>query len=372
MKFLRLALVSVCALTSFIGCDQAPPETVKTYRPVQYTTVQLSGGEFKQTFSGTIEAGLDADLSFRVNGSIVKRPIKLGQKVDAQALLMELDNTTYKVAVQQAQANLQQAVANARNQKANYERVIDLYENNNASKSDLDAARAGTESASAAVAVAEKQLEAANLQLSYTRLVSPQPCSIAAVLADTNETVQAGQPVVRVNCGDCPKVAVSVPEQFIQSIKTGQAVQVAVNTTGLKRFEAQVSEVGVAAATGGTFKVEALLQGQCPDLPTGMSANVTFDLANRFPELGKQQIFIPYLSVGQDQKGHFVFVLVPTEGEIFRAERRSVTIGKEALNGLQILSGLEPGDRIATAGVRRLLDGMEVKLLEKPLLGDTQ
>ena len=369
MNVIRRLIIGSSLLLCLSACEQEQPPAPKTYRPVQFTTVALAGGDFKQTFSGTIEAGLDADLSFRVAGSIVKRPVKLGEKVAAQSLLMELDATTFKVAVQQAQANLQQAIANARNQKANYERVIDLYENNNASKSDLDAARAGTESASAAAEIAKKQLESAELQLGYTRLVAPERCSIAAVLADTNEIVQAGQPVIRVNCGECPKVSVSVPEQFIQSIKTGESVQVSVNTGGMKSFKATVSEVGVAASTGGTFKVEALMLGQCPDLPTGMSANVTFDLSSQFPELSQNQVFIPYLSVGQDQKGHFVFVLIPLNDGIYRAERRGVTIGKEALNGLQIIAGLKPGELVATAGVRRLLDGMEVKLLDKPLLG---
>ena len=363
----KILLISLLILMAS-GCEPEKQVVEKTYRPVQYTKVVPTGGLFKQTFSGVTEAGLDAQLSFRVNGTITKRLVKLGEKVAPGQVLAELDATDYRVALQQAKASLQQALANQRNQKANYERVIDLYENNNASKSDLDTARAGAESAEAATAVSRKQLESAELQLTYTQIKSPEACSIAAVLADTNETVAAGQGILRINCGKCIKVKVSIPEQFIQMIKSGSNVQVTPSAGQDKVYPAIVTEVGVAAASGGTFPVEVLLQGECPELRTGMTANVLFDFSKKLA--GESQLFVPYLSVGEDENGHFIFVLVAVDEEIYRAEKRRVTIGETAQNGLQILEGVKEGDLIATAGVRRLLDGMEVKLLDKPILGN--
>ncbi|TQV76801.1 efflux RND transporter periplasmic adaptor subunit [Aliikangiella marina] len=366
MKIVKTILTVGFLSLLLSACEQEKPIVEKTYRPVQYTKVMPSGGQNKQTFSGVTEAGLDAQLSFRVSGTIAKRLVKLGEEVSAGQVLSELDATDYRVGLQQAQASLQQALANQRNQKANYERVIDLYENSNASKSDLDAARAGAESAEASVDVSRKQVESAELQLAYTQIKAPQACSIAAVLADTNETVAAGQGVLRINCGRCIKVRVSIPEQFIQLIKTGSNVQVSASARPDKVYSGIVSEVGVAAASAGTFPVEVILQGDCAELRTGMSANVQFDFSDQLAGQGK--IFVPYLSVGEDEKGHFVFVLVPTNDDIYRAEKRHIVIGAPAQNGLQIASGLTQGELIATAGVRRLLEGMEVKLLDKPIL----
>lgn len=351
------------------ACEQEILLPEKTYRPVQYIKVIPKGGEIKQTFSGVIEAGLDAELSFKVGGTIARRYVKLGQKVASDSILAELDATDYRVALQQSQANLKQAIANQRNQQANYERVIELYENNNASKSDLDSARANAESAKATTEVSRKKLESSELQLSYTRLKAPQACSIAAVLADTNEGVKAGQGVIRINCGRCPKVSVSIPEQFIQSINTGDDVVVVTSSELDKNYHATISEVGIAAASGGTFPVEATLEGDCPELPTGMTANIQFDFSSKMFDPQQSRIFVPYLSVGEDNKGNFVFVLLPLGNDIYKAEKRQVTIGEEAQNGLQIITGINENELIATAGVRRLLDGMEVKLLEKPILG---
>ena len=158
-----------------------------------------------------------------------------------------------------------------------------------------------------------------------------------------------------------------MPEQFIQLIKTGSSVQVSASTRPDVSYTAIVSEVGVAAASGGTFPVEVLTQGECPDLRAGMTANVQFDFSQQLT--GGSSLFVPYLSVGEDEQGNYVFVLVAVEEEIYRAEKRRVKVGEPAQNGLQIVEGLQEGDLIATAGVRRLLDGMEVKLLDKPILG---
>ncbi|MBL4761150.1 MAG: efflux RND transporter periplasmic adaptor subunit [Gammaproteobacteria bacterium] len=368
-KILNKHFISTAFICSLLlGCDNPPPDIVKSYRPVQYIQVSQLDAVSKQTFSGIVEAGLDAKLSFRVSGTINKRHVKLGEKVKMGQLLAELDKTDYSVALQQAKASLQQASANQRNQQANYARITRLYENSNASKSDLDRARADAESAKAATDITRKQLESANLQLSYTQLKSPQACSIAELFADTNESVNAGQAVVRINCGQCPKVRVTIPEKFIQFIQTNDQVQVITTAGTIAHYPAIVSEVGIAAASAGTFPVEALLQGDCPDLRTGMSANLQFDFSKDLNGSSGRQLLIPYLSVGQDDAGKYVFVLAAMGDGIYRADRKTVTTGEPAQNGLPILNGLKQGDLIVTAGVRRMLDGMEVKLLAKPIL----
>jgi len=372
MKDIKKIMLFMFVLLLLHGCSQdAPPEPPKVYRPVQYVEANPQGHVLTDTFSGVIEADLDAQLSFRVGGTITKRHVKVGDNVTAGTLLAELDATDLQVSYQQASASLRQAEANERNQQTSYNRVIELYENNNSSKSDLDAARAGAESAKAATAVARKQLEAARLQLSYVQLKAPQDCSIADILADTNESVSPGQGVVRINCGSCAKVKVSIPDQLISSINKGDGVLVSSSAFPDQQFNATVTEVGVAADSGGAFPVEALLQGECPNLRSGMSANVLFNCSTPSSEGDQEQLVIPYMSLGEDEVGNFVFVLQPLQDGIYRAERRSVEfIAGSSDNGVEIVAGLQAGELVATAGVRRLLDGMEVKLLDKPILGN--
>lgn len=352
------------------ACEEPEVVVEKVYRPVQYIKVQPIGATVTDTFSGVVEADLDANLSFRVGGTITKRLVDVGDQVQPNQLLAELDATDLQVSYQQAQASLAQAVASQRNQQANYDRIIELYENNNSSKSDLDAARAGADSARAATAVVRRQTEAARLQVSYTQLRAPQACSVAQVLADTNEAVNPGQGVIRVNCGSCAKVKVSVPDQLINNIQKGDNVKVVTSAFAGQQFDAKVTEVGVAASSGGAFPVEALLQGECPDLRAGMAASLIFDFTQLLQADNVKQLLVPYLSIGEDDKGNFVYVLNPVGDGIYRAERRSIEFVPSNDNGAEITSGVKTGELVATAGVRRLLDGMEVKLLDKPILGN--
>lgn len=363
---LGFALVSLF----LVACEKQQVVSEKVYRPVQYIKVQPIGATVTDTFSGVVEADLDANLSFRVGGTITKRLVDVGDQVRANQLLAELDATDLQVSYQQAQASLAQAVANQRNQQANYDRVIELYENNNSSKSDLDAARAGADSARAATAVARRQAEAARLQVSYTQLRAPQVCSVAQILVDTSEAVNPGQGVIRVNCGSCAKVKVSVPDQLINNIQKGDSVKVVTSAFSGQQFDAKVTEVGVAASSGGAFPVEALLQGECPSLRAGMAASLIFDFTQLLQADNAKQLLVPYLSIGEDDKGNFVYVLNPIGDGIYKAERRSIEFVSSNDNGAEIISGVKAGELVATAGVRRLLDGMEVKLLDKPILGN--
>lgn len=365
----RMLAVLACGLL-LMACEDKAPELEKSYRPVQYMKAIPKANQITDTFSGVVEADLDARLSFRVGGTIIKRFVEVGDAVKSGTVLAELDNTDLEVSHQQSLAALQQAVANERNNHANYQRVIDLYENNNSSKSDLDSARAAADSAKAARIVAQKQSEAARLQLSYSELKAPQDCSVAEILADTNEAVSAGQGVVRVTCGACAKVKVSVPGQLIGQIKKGDETIVKTSAFSEKQFVAKVTEVGVAATSSGTFPVEALLQGSCPGLRAGMSANLSFDFSDVKGSSQANKLIVPYLSIGNDNEGTFVFVLQPVGGGIYKAERRAVTFISGSNNGAQITTGISEGELIATAGVRRLIDGMEVKLLETPILGN--
>jgi multidrug efflux system membrane fusion protein len=363
-----LSLLLIISLLS--ACEKDKIVANKVYRPVQYIKVMHKSNQITDTFSGVIEADLDANLSFRVGGTIVNRSVKVGDLVQAGQLLAELDTTDLKVAYQQSLASLQQAKANERNQRASYERAMELYENNNSSKSELDNARAGADSAKAASNVASKQSEASRLQLSYSKLVSPQICSVAEILADTNEAVKAGYGVIRVTCGACAKVKVSVPGRLISSIHKGDDSIVRTSAFSDKEFPAKVTEVGVAASSDGTFPVEALLQGSCPDLRAGMSANLSFEFSDLEGSEQAKRLMVPYLSVGKDSKGNFVYILKPVKGGIYRAVRTSVEFEPRSNNGAEIITGIQAGDLVATAGVRRLLDGMEVKLLDTPIIAN--
>lgn len=351
----------MCALTVLCGgCEREPAAAEPLVRPVRYERVALQGSEERRTFSGTTRAALETDLSFKVAGTLTALYVEVGDAVQRGDPLARLDATDYAVRVQEAEAGLAQARAQLRNAEAAYERTRSLYENRNASRSDLDASRAAAESADAAVRAANQQLEAARLQLSYTRLSAPQDCTVAATYAKENENVSAGQPVAQLNCGDCAEIVVAVPQGFIGRIREGGRAQVLIDALPGEAVTAVVTEVGVAAV-GTTYPVTAQVDGDCPALRSGMAADVRFVLDR---EGGQRRIAVPPVAVGEDRDGNYVFVLEVDESGRWFARRRAVEVAGVGPDGVIVGAGLAEGELIVTAGVRRIADGLQVRLLD--------
>ncbi|HLF67525.1 MAG TPA: efflux RND transporter periplasmic adaptor subunit [Gammaproteobacteria bacterium] len=363
---LLLIYIPVYILALVLGGCGGASEEVANVRPVQYTIVQSSATQSLRTFSGQVEAGYEATLSFKVAGTLEDRPVNVGDAVASGALLARLDNRDYQILVDQAQAALDLAQAQYLNAKADYERTKSLYENRNAAKNDLDAARASSESRRAQVESAQAQLAAAQLQLSYTEIMSPDACNVAEVYFEKNENIGAGQPVVRVNCGDCPQVTVSVPDTIITQIKPNDSVSVRTPALPGEVFEAIVTEVGVATGVrSATYPVRVVLTGDCAHalLRSGMAADVEFNF-NLSPA-AEHTIIVPIVAVNEDKEGTFVFVLTPDPDrpEYYIAQRRTVSVGEMTRLGLVVKEGLAPGEYIATAGVKQLNDQALVTLL---------
>ena len=334
-------------------------------RPVRYEAVRVADRAEVRTYSGTTQAELQIDLSFRVGGRLDRRYVSVGDVVEPGDLVGELDPADYEARVQEAIAGRDLARAGVTNAQANLERVRRLYENDTVSQRDYDAAVASADSAQAQLDAAAQQLSVANLQLGYTRLTAPQQCTVAQTLVEINQNLMPGQTVARLNCGQCSEVAVSVPEVDIGRISEGDEVRVTIGALGGTRIAGFVREVGIdTGATGTTYPVTIGISEQCDNLRAGMAAEVEFELQSSGPA---GALVVPLVAVGEDRDTgeNFVFVLEPSAGDVWNARRRLVQLGGPTTTGLVVLDGLSEGDLIVTAGVRRLASDQRVRLLEQ-------
>ncbi len=344
-----------------IGCGKDVIEEKQVIRPVRYEQVFTTGGSRVRTFSGITQAGMESKISFKVPGNVINVNVKVGDRVERGDLIAEIDQSNYRLQMQEAEAALTQAIAVERNAKLQYERVMIMWENRNVSKGDLDAARSGKESSEAARRSIEKRLEQAKLQISYTRLTAPVTGLIASVMVEVNENVGAGNPVVTLTSGKEPEVSVTIPEAMIAQIKTGSAATVKFDALQGKRFDATVREVGVAAAKFvTTFPVTVRLNHAIEGVRPGMAAEVSF----KFETVeARERILVPPVSVGEDRNGRFVFVVEPATDGTGITRRRPVEVGRLTSEGLEITTGITDGELVVTAGVSKIVDGQRVKLL---------
>lgn len=365
MKNSLLKRASMCCIgvSLLLGaCQEEQRALSAPLREVRTITVESGSGVFERNFSGILQSSNETSFSFRVSGTIESIPVEVGQAVKNDEVIAIMDASTYALEAQRAQANFVEAQSQLRNVNADYERTKKLYEAGNSSRADLDNARAASEIATAATQAANKSLQIAQQNLSYTKLRSTEDCQIASILRNSGENVSAGVEVITATCGDGLEVQLDIPESMISHIKKDMTVKVNFSAISGKTYQGVVKEVGVAAVSGGTtFPVDILITDEDKSaLKSGLSADVAFTIDNRHN--GKAALpLLPSIAVGEDQNGRFVFAL-EIQGNKAIVKRVPVTIGQIQQGGIEIVSGIEPGMQVVTAGVAVLRDGMEVKV----------
>jgi RND family efflux transporter MFP subunit len=360
-RLFALPLIALFVLASGCGTEQATDSSA-TVRTVQTAPVQSLAQTSGRSFTGTLRAPLETNLSFRVGGKVTEVYVDVGSTVEEGELLARLDAEDYRLQMESARASYRQAKAAAENAKAELRRVKALYANDNASLSAYDRARTQYETATNQAEAAERQLDLARKRLGYTRLTAPASGTIADKRIEEGENVDVGQPVVRLAAGDRLEVQVQVPENLITQIEVGQPASV--TATALRGAPVPATITEVASAPAGrrpTYPVVVTLDDSVPALRSGMTASVQFDLGSN------EGLVVPAEAVGEDPDGRFAYVVdrdaapdsVAADGRI---ARRSVTTGDLTPGGLVVTSGLQPGDQVVTAGLSALRDGDPVRI----------
>lgn len=369
-------LILIFLVLSLLSCEEKQVETIKKTRPIKYSKVELTSGVESHTFSAVAKAKNETKLSFKVAGTLSSVKVQLGDLVKKGQLIATIDPVDYNLQTNQAISQKEGSVANAEaakaqliNSKATYERVAKLYENNSISlseyqqaKASLDAAKAQFDAANSQINTSDQQIQAAGNQVNYTRLISPMNGIITAVEVEDNEVVSSGMVIAKISSKGQPEVEVGVPEIFINKINKGQNVKITLPSISGHEYDGIVDRVSYASGNSPTYPVIVELDKSIKSVRPGMAANVKFQFE---PDAENQpsKLLIPVEAVGKDDKGNFVYALRQKADNVFTVEKKIITIGDLLPKGFAVKSGLEDGELVATAGLKSLINGQEVKLL---------
>ena len=382
--------------------------------------VSSGGAARERVFSGRVEASRAADLTFAVSGVLIQLPVTEGQSVAKGDVIAQVRDDEFRARLQTLQGQLAQARAALRslqagerpeeqsrretqlraaearlvNARAESERNAGMFEVRAISRLEFDrgetAYRVAQEEYQAALRMVEmsiigreEDIEAreaevralegrvveANIQLADTTLRAPYDGVIARRFVDVNQNVRANEPVVRFQDANEIDIAVDVPESvMIADIRTADFVEMFAELSGAPglRIPVRVREVAqVADPTTQTFNVRVAMKAT-PGITVlpGMTATVTVSY-RRAGILG-HRVLVPIAAVVKDSSGEQV-AWVLEAGKTVR--RRPVKTGEATGGQIEILEGLQPGDRIAVAGGAFLREGMEVRDLGNALGG---
>jgi RND family efflux transporter MFP subunit len=404
------------------GCSRPDPVQPEQIRPVKTTVVGVGGEARQRVFSGRVEASRAADLTFTVPGVLMQLPVTEGQSVAKGDVIAQLRDDEFRARLQTLQGQLDQARAALRSLQAGerpeerlrretqlraaearlvnaraeserngvmiktqaisrqeFERGETAYrvaqEEYQAAKRMVEMATIGREedidAREAEVRALEGRVVEANIQLADTTLRAPYDGVIARRFVDVNQNVRANEPVVRFQDADEIDIALDVPESvMISDIRTADIVEMFAELSGAPgvRVPVRVREIAqVADPATQTFNVRVAMKAT-PGLSVlpGMTASVTVTY-RRAGILGSRML-VPISSVVNDSSGEQVaWVLGPDQ----TVSRRPVKTGEVTGGQIELLEGLQPGDRIAVAGGTFLRDGMTVRDLGDAL-GDRQ
>jgi RND family efflux transporter MFP subunit len=215
----------------------------------------------------------------------------------------------------------------------------------------------------------EGRVVEASIQLDDTTLHAPYDGVIARRFVEERQNVKAKEPVVKFQDVDEIEVAVDVPETFMASdFRSADVVQLVAEFSGAPglQFPVHITEVAQAAdPTTQTFRVRAAMKSPPGvNLLPGMTATVT--LTYRRAGILGDRLLVPVSAVLKDATGEQVAWVVGTDETV---ARRPVKLGQATGGRVEIVDGLQPGDRIAVAGVTFLREGMKVRDLGDALGG---
>jgi len=359
--FRRLSYIGFTAILAVLivaGCGKEKFEEAP--KPIMFIVVAKEGALEKKVYSGISKNITESKISFRVDGAIEYYPIKVGQAVEKGEVLARLDPTDFQTKVDAKKAEFISS-------EADLKRYRLLYEEESATKQELDKAQANHD-------VAKAQYEFSQQELSYAVLKAPNKGLIVSTDVELHENVTVGQTVCVLETGKELEVKVGLPERLIGQVRKGDKVQVHFESIVDKQYDAKVTEVGVRIdEKTATFPVTVEIVGQHEGLRAGMVADVEFSFET--PRTIAGMINIPANAVLEDPDGK-TYVWVYEEDEEDKEEtvqqrlqgtvhRRDVEVGELTENGIEITGGLEPGDVVASAGAAYLQEGQKVSLMRK-------
>ncbi|WP_395173981.1 efflux RND transporter periplasmic adaptor subunit [Roseibium alexandrii] len=368
MRFWFLPAVLGIAVTA---CNPQQDTTNNEPPPIRgllTQEIQESTGTTERKFPGVLEPSSITSLSFKVGGKLGPVDLAVGQRVGEGQLLAALDDTQFITAIDNAQASVDEARALLQQDENDLGRQETLLERGVVSKVTVDNARTDVQTRRAQLTQAQKTLNSAEEDLEDTKLFAPFDGIINAVDVDSFATVASGTVITSLYEASAYEVSFSVNFDTVAQLVVGSTATVRLADDPSIALKATVSELGERADTVSSFPVIVRLDETHPIIRAGMAVEVSFEFA--LP--AEQGFFIPMTAAvkeGQipEVSGPGNVVPVPVyvfDSQTSTVKKREVMMAGIRENKLLIIDGLEPGERIAIAGVSFLRDGMQVKLLE--------
>ncbi len=369
-----LALLAPMAFLS--GCNKEAPKQggARKMPPAQITvvTAEAKDHELTSVLQGRTEAAVSAEVRPQVNGLLKKRLFKEGDRVQAGQPLYEIDDAQYKAQLLSAKAQLLSARAQLTKATNDARRSQRLLAAKAVSAQANDAAQAQLEAAKAQVEAALAQVETAQINMQYTKVLSPVSgiAGRSSVTEGALLTAYQGPALVTVEQLDPMYVRLNQPVRAVLDLD-------ALRSTGALKTDPQAMRVTITLPDGTQYSETGLMDfaGKTVDLGTG-TVNRRATVANPKAELlpgmfvtatvvegiRPNSIALPKQCVMHDPKGNaYVWVVDEKSAVTVRPVVVESSLGTDWL----LSSGVKSGEKVVFEGFQRTRPGATVSATER-------
>ncbi len=345
-QLVHAATFFALTLTTGAAMAQAPVSV-----PVAKAERQRVGSGFE--LDGVVQPVRQSMVSAQASGRLASLNVKVGDRVRAGQVLATIDDRETQTGVQRSQAQVAQAQADLRNAQANFDRTRNLQRQGFVSSAAMDSAEAQLKAAQAAHDQAQAGARQASLYQGFTKVTAPFDAWVLQTLAEAGDLAVPGKPIVSLYAPLPLRVVVQVPvsrsAQVAAAAKAGSAVSVQLDAESAVR-PTQVSQVPNADPVSQTIEWRlGLPDAQAARALPGQQVRVRFSLGE------SASLLVPASAILR--RGELTAVYVAADkGFALRAIRPGVDHGAQ---GVQVLSGLAEGERVALDPVRAGLFGAQ-------------
>lgn len=344
----RKLILSAFMVAMMCSCSSKEETTVveDTAIPVRVTTVEKQTVNKQLTYSANLQSKEQVFYAPTLAGSRIKKIyVEVGDRVQKGQVLVEMDNNT-----------LEQTELQLKNLEVEYNRAVKLNETGSISKQNYDALVTQYE-------VAKTAYE--NLK-ENTKMVAPFNGVITGKYMEEGELWMGGAmggaskpAIIAIEQISQIKAYVDIAEQYYTEVKKGMTVVMTNDVYGDREFEGKVNIVyPTIDVKSRTFRCELLFNNPDEALRPGMYGSVDFKIGQA------EAIVIPSLAVLKVQGSNDRYLFVVRDN---KAVRIGVKINRRFEDKVEIValnSTFGEGDKLVTTGQARLLDGIDVKVVE--------
>jgi RND family efflux transporter MFP subunit len=312
----------ILALVLGAGCGKKEASTSASAPPVQAQTLVLTPQRVPDIYEvvGTVRPKVAAIVSAKVMAVIQQIPVKSGDAVKAGDVLARLDDREVRAAFERAQAD--------------YDRFKKLLDEGAAPPAEFQ--------------TAEERYRVSKAALSHATITAPFDGIVSEKLCDAGDLATPGKPLFTVEQPTDFRLEAYVPDRYAGAVPVGTTVHVTVEAVG-GECDGTVDEVVTASdPSSRSFLVKIGLHPKKP-LRSGLFGRAQLVIGER------AGLFVPQSAV--HEQGQLTFVYVVDGG---RARMRLVKLGKTLRDQVELLSGVETGDRVIVSAEGTLNDGQEI------------